>query len=822
MSGSFRLLVVFGLIAFTTASHAQVKPPRVVDSEWSIELILSEPDIFTPVACVIDQQGRLLVIESHTHFPPDDYAGPKTDRILMLSDSDGDGSLDNRSIFYEGGNATMGLAMLDDGWIAVATRRDVAKLRDSDGDGRADQRVVLAELKTAAEYPHNGLAGLAVGPDGNVYFGQGENFGEAYELVAAGGEVQVGSGEGGSIFRMTPDGRDLQRVATGFWNPFGICFDSAGRLWTVGNDPDAMPPCRLIHVVEGGDYGFEFRFGRGGTHPLQSWFGQLPGTLPPTAGTGEAPCAVLPVGDRLWVTSWGDNRVEAYRLQADGASWKSETETIVQGDSNFRPVGIVQAGDGSVYITDWVKRDYAVHRTGRVWRLKPKSKEAIAGNLPTLTPEERHAERIAAIDDAGTLLAACAQDDPFLFQAAVASLSKHPKLETLVWQDCDSAKQQLGLLAAWRWKELVEPAELSPAKRLTLLNKGIESGNSDVQKFAARWAAERNVRDVLADLERVVKQSNASDGLFEVIVASISYLQHGTAKRGVRDPARDRMLYELASDQSLPFAVRSMAVRMIPGDTKKPTDTELLRWVSENSDLDFQREIVRLLDDRGRPDSLTTLSDIAFDPKLPATLRADAVAGLSDAMDRFAKPIESLTQAGQPDELQREARRVLRTDNGELSQAPAPEDVSAWLQKVGQGGDPAAGHRVFRRSTCITCHAHSGRGASTGPDLSNLSGQSRQRLLQSILQPSQEIGPLYVPWKILTTDGEVMIGLKTATPGVGQKLSFQAADGSQFLVALEEIDYHSFSDTSIMPDGLEKTMSISELRDLLAFLQSTR
>ena len=142
------------------------------------------------------------------------------------------------------------------------------------------------------------------------------------------------------MFVCRADGARLRRLATGFWNPFGNCFDPHGRLFTVDNDPDASPPCRLLHVVPGGDYGYQFRYGRSGRHPLQAWDAELPGTLPMAAGTGEAPCQVLPYRGRLWVTSWGDFRIEAYTLRTVGASCQAQAEIIVQGDARFRPVGL--------------------------------------------------------------------------------------------------------------------------------------------------------------------------------------------------------------------------------------------------------------------------------------------------------------------------------------------------------------------------------------------------------------------------------------------------------------------------------------------------
>jgi putative membrane-bound dehydrogenase-like protein len=372
------------ILLLVTAFVARGDEPRSLDSRLSIERFAGEPDVVTPTGITVDGRGRVLVIESHTHFRPAGYQGPRADRIRLLHDTDADGKPDRIDTFFEGTRATMNLAAYRDGSIYVATRAEVLRLRDLDGDGRADLAERLVHLKTRGDYPHNGLSGFAFDTAGRVYFGCGENLGASYQLVGSDGSLVRGGGEGGNIFRCDADGKNLVRLATGFWNPFHLCFDAYERLFAVDNDPDARPPCRLLHVVEGGDYGYRYRNGRRGLHPFTAWNGELPGTLPMVAGTGEAPSGVLayecdgfPAEYRgqLFVTSWGDHRIDAFRLVPHGASVRGQRTTVVSGGEDFRPVGIALAPDGSLFISDWVDKSYELHGKGRVWRLRAAGKQ---------------------------------------------------------------------------------------------------------------------------------------------------------------------------------------------------------------------------------------------------------------------------------------------------------------------------------------------------------------------------------------------------------------------------------------------------------------
>lgn len=376
MRGAYALFAIF---LGSTYTFAQNEIPKVSDPRLVVELFAAAPDIVHPIACDFDARGRMLVIESHTHFAPKDYQGPKFDRIRMFEDRKGAGKADRITTFFEGTKHTMDLAVHPDGSVYIATRNEILRLRDTKGEGKADEKTRIVFLDTKGDYPHNGLSGLCFDSKGDLTFGMGENLGAAYKLIGADGKTYTGEGDGGHIFHCSADGKKLRKVATGFWNPFGICRDIYGRTFCVDNDPDQSPPCRLVHVVEGGDYGFQFRYGRSGKHPFQSWHGTLPGTLPMMTGVGEAPCEILSYESdglpaeyrgQLLVTSWADHRVERYAVKPRGASFKAERLPFVQGSNNFRPVGLCTAPDGSLFFTDWVLPNYELHGKGAIWHLR--------------------------------------------------------------------------------------------------------------------------------------------------------------------------------------------------------------------------------------------------------------------------------------------------------------------------------------------------------------------------------------------------------------------------------------------------------------------
>ncbi len=801
------------VVSFSLPHMLWAEAPRVLDPRLQLEMIAEHPQIVTPIGIAFASDGDLLVIESHTHHRQSDYQGPPKDRIRRFSDTNGDGKFDSWSTFYEGTESTMSLSTAKDGSIYVATRMEVFRLRDTDNDQVADQRDEIAHLETAGRYPHNGLAGLAFGPDGLLYFGLGENLGEPYTIVGSDGTKLAGGGEGGTIYHCQMDGSELKRMATGVWNPFGMVFDPVGRLFMVDNDPDSRPPCRLLQIVPGGDYGYQFRYGRTGVHPLQAWNGELPGTLPMVAGTGEAPSGIVWYEGELWGTSWGDHRIETFRLGHNGAGVQATAQTVVQGDHNFRPVDFAIAPDGSLYFTDWVDRSYPVHGKGRIWRLSWKQQPSESQPLPL-----SEAEQLAAkLRTSSPPLDRLDSEDPFLRQAAVYGLSQQAKrLHEIDLTDNTTGSQRAGILEAMRWADerqfLID--------RPDLLKRALDDKDDEVRIFAMRWIADLKLTDYLPQLKERLQSHAPTTRELPVLLSAIAWLESGSVGGG-KDIVQQRLLVDIITDKSQTPELRTIALRLIDprSEQLKP---EQLRAMIDSPHAELAKQAMRTLYLRGGEFAETVAADVALDQSRDAELRAWGVVGLSDHADQHQDVLKQLAQDSHA-MVRQEAERTLRIET--IAEPLPPTDIDGWLKQIQGKPDVEAGSRTFFSSKggyCVRCHRFNGNGADVGPDLTFIGQRiTKRRLLESILQPGSEIAPMYVPKILLTDDGRVHVGYPITVAGVNERRLFVDTAGKQFELDPSTIEEERDSEKSIMPEGFQQILSPTEMRDLIGFLLAT-
>ncbi len=141
----------------------------------------------------------------------------------------------------------------------------------------------------------------------------------------------------------------------------------------------------------------------------------------------------------------------------------------------------------------------------------------------------------------------------------------------------------------------------------------------------------------------------------------------------------------------------------------------------------------------------------------------------------------------------------------------------AYRPILDQRADAGAGQAVFERA-CSACHTYAGKGGQVGPDLTGVRNQPPDALLLHILVPNYEVLPAYQAVAVETNDGRALSGWLLAETDNG--LTLKTAFGTEESVLRKNIKSLTNSGLSLMPEGLEQTMTKEELAQLIAFLKN--
>ncbi len=333
----------------------------------------------------------------------------ESDIVLLKNDLDGDGMADAQLTLLSGLTKPHGV-VIDDGWLYVA---------ESNGVGRVAFDSATATIKGDYQRIVNGLDDggnhwtktINIGDDGWVYLSQGSscNVCDESDPLRA------------TIMRFKKDGSEQAIFATGLRNSVG--FDWApwsGDLYATDNGRDLLgddyPPCEFNKIEEGGFYGWPYINGDGDLDPDM---GEGKESL---LATSISPVHHFrahnaPLGMRF-LRHTNDPEFEKTALVALHGSWnrsKRDGYKVVslhwQEDGSFierdfvsgfemnddvigRPVDIVEAKNGTIYISD----DYG----GTIYRVSPQAAmEGFAGfeSESTSTVNNIDAQPVAVVSD---------------------------------------------------------------------------------------------------------------------------------------------------------------------------------------------------------------------------------------------------------------------------------------------------------------------------------------------------------------------------------------------------------------------------------------
>ncbi|MGE5943163.1 MAG: PVC-type heme-binding CxxCH protein [Flavobacteriales bacterium] len=373
-----------------------------------VETMATEPMLINPTNIDVDEKGRVWVTEAYNYRFEINSNKPRDagDRIMILEDKDGNGSLETSTVFYQGPevNAPLGVCVLGN-MVLVSQSPYVWAFFDDNNDGKADRKEILFQGIGGEQHDH-GMHSFSFGPDGKLYF----NFGNSGTTLKDKNnkivldqdcdEIGPKKYQQGMLFRSDPDGTHVECLGHNFRNEYEAAIDSYGNIWQSDNDDDGNKGVRINYVMEYGNYGYADEMtGAGWTAnrinmedsiPLRHWHQNDPGVVPNLLQTG----AGSPIGMIFYEgsllpkqcqnvmihTEPGRNVVRAYPTQKAGAGYTAGINNILDGgkDQWFRPADVCTAPDGSLIVADWYDPGVGGHRVGdlergRIYRIVPEN-----------------------------------------------------------------------------------------------------------------------------------------------------------------------------------------------------------------------------------------------------------------------------------------------------------------------------------------------------------------------------------------------------------------------------------------------------------------
>lgn len=134
-------------------------------------------------------------------------------------------------------------------------------------------------------------------------------------------------------------------------------------------------------------------------------------------------------------------------------------------------------------------------------------------------------------------------------------------------------------------------------------------------------------------------------------------------------------------------------------------------------------------------------------------------------------------------------------------------------------GIPLQGRAIFEKN-CVTCHRVAGIGVNVGPDIADTRDKTPAYLLTNILDPNRAVDANYFGYTLITKQGRVLTGLiKSET---ASSITIRLPEGKEETVLRTDVDELKSTGLSLMPVGFEKTITLEQMADLIAFLKNWR
>jgi putative heme-binding domain-containing protein len=252
-------------------------------------------------------------------------------------------------------------------------------------------------------------------------------------------------------------------------------------------------------------------------------------------------------------------------------------------------------------------------------------------------------------------------------------------------------------------------------------------------------------------------------------------------------------------EQNEPFELQSAALKALSVHRNPPLAEEILnRWQAFAPGL--RSSVINLL-----------LSRIPWHGALVNAIENGKIALGELNLDLEQR--RTLMRDSTPD-IQKRAAKFL----GDEEYSNRKAIVEEVMTKLPTNGDPAKGRAVFEKN-CAQCHHLANIGSKVGPDLTSVAHRSVEDILSNILDPNMAINPAYVSFTAELNSGDLETGILVGDNPEG--VTLLQAQEKRVTIPRKDLKRLRSSGISLMPEGFDKLISPSELRDLIAFIQTT-
>ena len=339
--------LVLTLLFFTTSWVVAQAAEAVhrLPAGYSLELVASAPMVTSPVLCVWDGNGRMYVAQWQAGLH-DSATKNATCSVVRLEDTNGDGLMDERTLFASNLTFPRMILPLDDCiLIGESHTNDIFAHRDTDGDGIADEKTLWYQGGSREGHIFEQPSGLIWAIDNYIYTTRND-----------------------FRFRFT-NGQVIKENTLPNRGQWGLTQDNYGKV--IFCDAKSGP----VHWLFPHTYTDWFPH-----RALENGFQKLPLSNSFTATCGQAVFR----GDRLppdfqnnLVFSDSTARItRRARIDYDAMgrpemrNFYPGSEFIRSADPHFQPVNAATGPDGTLYLIDRQGNRDQKAKTGRIYRLR--------------------------------------------------------------------------------------------------------------------------------------------------------------------------------------------------------------------------------------------------------------------------------------------------------------------------------------------------------------------------------------------------------------------------------------------------------------------